>query len=132
MSTISICIVTNTWTEYDSEKEKKLQNHSIPFKSQNNKIYFIDSKDVYFSTSDIKGQKFSLNLLSSNEKYNLNGDSSQITDEILEVLIDVFGDIQLDVSFTDSNSGLTDWSDFRISDNYEIEFIFEDEDDDYW
>ena len=132
MSTISICIVTNTWTEYDSEKEKKLQNHSIPFKSQNNKIYFIDSKDVYFSTSDIKGQKFSLNLLSSNEKYNLNGDSSQITDEILEVLIDVFGDIQLDVSFTDSNSGLTDWSDFRISDNYEIEFIFEDEDDDDW
>lgn len=132
MSTISICIVTNTWTEYDSEKEKKLQNHSIPFKSQNNKIYFIDSKDVYFSTSDIKGQKFSLNLLSSNEKYNLNGDSSQITDEILEVLIDVFGDIQLDVSFTDSNSGLTGWSDFRISDNYEIEFIFEDEDDDDW
>ena len=25
MSTISVCVVTNTWTEYDSEKEKTLK-----------------------------------------------------------------------------------------------------------
>ncbi len=132
MSTISVCVVTNTWTEYDSEKEKTLKQYSIPFKSENNKIYFIDSKDVYFSTSDVKGQEFLLDLLSSNEQYTLNGDTSQITDEIIKILINVFGEIQLDVSFTDSNSGNSGWADFRISENHEIEFIFEDDDDDDW
>jgi len=131
MSTISICIVTNTWTEYDSEKEKKLVSHSIPFKIDNDKIYFIDSKDVYFSTAEIKGQDFALNLFSQNQKYNLNGDSEQITDKVIEVIIDVFEEVQLDVSFTDSNSGNSEWADFRISDNLELEFIFEDEDDDW-
>ena len=56
----------------------------------------------------------------------------QITDEIIKILINVFGEIQLDVSFTDSNSGNSGWADFRISENHEIEFIFEDDDDDDW
>ena len=49
MSTISICVVTNTYTIHSTEKERQLELLSIPFKVSNNKIYLIDDKDVYFS-----------------------------------------------------------------------------------
>lgn len=132
MSSISICVVTNTYTSHSSEKESKLKLLSIPFKVSNNKIYLIDNKDVYFSTSDLKGNNFLLDLLSDNPKYNLNGDFSNITTDIQRVLIDVFEEIQLDISFTDSNSGQSNWLDFRISSDFEFDYIFEDDEDDDW
>ena len=79
MSTISLTVVTNTNTAYSSEKESHLALLSIPFKVSENKIYLVDNKDIYFSTSDIKGNDFLLNLLSDNPKFSLNGDFSKIT-----------------------------------------------------
>lgn len=129
MSTISICVVTNTYTSYSLEKENQLAKLSIPFKVSENKIYLADNKDVYFSTSDVKENDFLLDLLSDNPKYNLNGNFSNITSEIQSALINVFEEIQLDVSFTDSNSGISNWLDFRISSDFEFDYIFEDEED---
>ena len=131
MSTISITVVTNTNTAYSSEKESQLALLSIPFKVSENKIYLFDNKDIYFSTSDINGNNFILNLLSDNPKFTLNGDFSKITLEIQRALINVFEEIQLDVCFTDSNSGISNWLDFRISSEFEFEYIFESEDDDW-
>ena len=87
------------------------------------------TKMYIFQTSDLKGNNFVLDLLSDNPKYNLNGDFSNITTEILKALIDVFEEIQLDISFTDSNSGISNWLDFRISSDFEFDYIFEDEED---
>ena len=64
--------------------------------------------------------------------YNLIRDFSNITTDIQRVLIDVFEEIQLDISFTDSNSGQSNWLDFRISRDFEFDYIFEDNENDDW
>ena len=64
--------------------------------------------------------------------YNLIRDFSNITTDIQRVLIDVFEEIQLDISFTDSNSGQSNWLDFRISSDFEFDYIFEDNENDDW
>lgn len=131
MSRVDLLIQCNTSCPYDKNKADKLEAAGIPFTIVENKIFFLNNEELRVSSDDIDEHEFVLNMLSDMPQYYLGGDHEKFDDNIRNVLNGVFGEIQLDINCTDSHSGDSDWVDFRINKEMEIEYYFENDDEDF-
>ena len=125
MSKVTISIICNTNTVFSSYKAEILNSYKIPYKINENLIYFLSDCDITFSTRNLDGNHFILDMLSDVPKFNLGGNFKNFNSDIQKKLIDVFGKIQLDINLTDSYSGLSDWINFKINPDLTIKYIFD-------
>lgn len=125
MSKVTISIICNTNTVFSSYKAEILNSLKIPYKINENLIYFLSDSDITFSTRNLDGNHFILDMLSDVPKFNLGGNFKNFNSDIQKKLIAVFGKIQLDINLTDSYSGLSDWINFKINPDLSIKYIFD-------
>lgn len=125
MSKVTISIICNTNTVFSSYKAEILNSLKIPYKINENLIYFLSDSDITFSTRNLDGNHFILDMLSDVPKFNLGGNFKNFNSDTQKKLIDVFGKIQLDINLTDSYSGLSDWINFKINPDLSIKYIFD-------
>lgn len=142
MAKVFLSIECLNSTDFSDEKAKKLELNNIPFESDNEKIYLISKSEVFVKSReyDKPYSRFCMQVADSTNSSIYMGEGS-LKDEILEILVNVFGDpVEFNISLStgsDSESGCIslnlnngeyEWTSDIESDNDEE---FEDEIDDF-
>jgi uncharacterized protein (TIGR02145 family) len=131
MSAVKLIINSEISTDYSKDNEKLLKKNGIPFKISNDKLFFISMNEVEFSTSDINGNDFIIDMLSDIPKFYLGGNFSNFTDDVKKAVIQVFGEIQLSVNLINSSDGESDWLNFQLNNDLTIDYSLESDEDGY-
>ena len=131
MSAVKLIINSEISTDYSKDNEKLLKKFGIPYKISNDKLFFISMNEVEFSTSDINGNDFIIDMLSDIPKFYLGGNFSNFTDDVKKAVIQVFGEIQLSVNLINSSDGESDWLNFQLNNDLTIDYRLESDEDGY-
>jgi uncharacterized protein (TIGR02145 family) len=131
MSAVKLIINSEISTDYSKENEKLLKKNGIPFKISNDKLFFISMNEVEFSTNDINGNDFIIDMLSDIPKFYLGGTFSNFTDDAKKAIIQVFGEIQLSVNLINSSDGDSDWLNFQLNNDLTIDYSLESDEEGY-
>jgi uncharacterized protein (TIGR02145 family) len=131
MSAVKLIINSEISTDYSKNNEKLLKKNGIPFKISNDKLFFISMNEVEFSTNDINGNDFIIDMLSDIPKFYLGGTFSNFTDDAKKALIQVFGEIQLSVNLINSSDGDSDWLNFQLNNDLTIDYSLESDEEGY-
>ena len=131
MSSVKLIINSEISTDYSKDNEKLLKKFGIPYKISNDKLFFISMNEVEFSTSDINGNDFIIDMLSDIPKFYLGGNFSNFTDDVKKAVIQVFGEIQLSVNLFNSSDGESDWLNFQLNNDLTIDYSLESDEDGY-
>jgi uncharacterized protein (TIGR02145 family) len=131
MSAVKLIINSEISTDYSKDKEKLLKKFGIPFKISNDKLFFISMNEVEFSTSDINGNDFIIDMLSDIPKYHLGGNFANFTDDVKKALLEVFEEFHLGFRLYDSYSGEGDYLNYILNNDLTIKYSFESDEDDY-
>jgi uncharacterized protein (TIGR02145 family) len=131
MSAVKLIINSEISTDYSKDNEKLLKKNGIPFKISNDKLFFISMNEVEFSTRDINGNDFIIDMLSDIPKFYLGGNFSNFTDDVKKAVIQVFGEIQLSVNLINSSDGESDWLNFQLNNDLTIDYSLESDEDGY-
>jgi uncharacterized protein (TIGR02145 family) len=131
MSAVKLIINSEISTDYSKDNEKLLKKNGIPFKISNDKLFFISMNEVEFSTSDINGNDFIIDMLSDIPKFYLGGTFSNFNDNVKKALLQVFGEIQLSVNLINSSDGESDWLNLQLNNDLTIEYSLESDEEGY-
>ena len=131
MSAVKLIINSEISTDYSKDNEKLLKKFGIPYKISNDKLFFISMNEVEFSTNDINGNDFIIDMLSDIPKFYLGGTFSNFTDNAKKAILQVFGEIQLSVNLINSSDGESDWLNFQLNNDLTIEYSLESDEEGY-
>lgn len=131
MGAVKLIINSDISTDYSKDNEKLLKKFGIPFKISNDKLFFISMNEVEFSTSDINGNDFIIDMLSDIPKFYLGGTFSNFTDNAKKAVLQVFGEIQLSVNLINSSDGESDWLNFQLNNDLTIKYSLESDEEGY-
>ena len=134
---VNLTISSNTWTEYDKNKEKMLNDVSekyeeIPYKITDDKLYLFEDDEVYSSSENPDDAFYFKFFNDAGIEFGgafclLGAKDDSFDEEFFSELHKIFGDLQFDVNITDSHGG-NNWASFTVDQHGEREFEIEEDD----